>query len=52
VITMILGGFHGNRTIGTASFKVLVSPLLLVSVGWAVGCDSLISKTHHAPEPK
>jgi hypothetical protein len=40
-----LGGLHGSRTIGTASFEVLVSPPPLGLAIQAVGCCSLLSNT-------
>jgi hypothetical protein len=40
-----LGGLHGSRTAGTASFEVLVSPLSLGLATQAVGCRSLLSST-------
>jgi hypothetical protein len=41
----ILGGLHENKATGTTSSEVLVSPLSPSSAGWAVGHDSLLSKT-------
>jgi hypothetical protein len=40
-----LGGLHGSRTAGTASFEVLVSPPSLGLAAQAVGCRSLLSST-------
>jgi hypothetical protein len=40
-----LGGLHGNRAAGTASFEVLVSPSSLGMAAQAVGCCSLLSST-------
>jgi hypothetical protein len=40
-----LGGLHGTRTIGTASFEVLVSPPSLGLAAQAVGCRSRLSNT-------
>jgi hypothetical protein len=40
-----LGGLHGSRTVGTTSFKVLVSPPLLGLAAQAVSCRSRHSST-------
>jgi hypothetical protein len=40
----ILGGHHGIRAAGTASFMVVVSPLSLGSAGQAADCCSRLSK--------
>jgi hypothetical protein len=40
-----LGGLHGSRTVGTASFEVLVSPPSLGLATQAVGCHSRLSST-------
>jgi hypothetical protein len=45
VTPMTLGGPHGSRTTGTASFEVLVSPPSLGSAAQAVGYRSLLSST-------
>jgi hypothetical protein len=42
---MTLGGLHGSRTVGTASFEVLVSPPSLGLATQAVGYCSLLSNT-------
>jgi hypothetical protein len=42
---MTLGGLHGSRTAGTASFEVLVSPHSLWLAAQAVGYRSLLSTT-------
>jgi hypothetical protein len=40
-----LGGLHGSRTAGTASFEVLVSLPSLGLAAQAVDCRSLLSST-------
>jgi hypothetical protein len=40
----ILGGLHGIRAIGTANFKVLISPRSPGLAGRAVGCCNRLSK--------
>jgi hypothetical protein len=40
-----LGGFHGSKIAGTASFEVLVSPPSLGLAAQAVGYHSLLSST-------
>jgi hypothetical protein len=40
----ILGGHHGIRAAGTASFKVMFSPPSPGKVAWAIGCCSHLSK--------
>jgi hypothetical protein len=45
VTSATLGGLHGTRTTGTASFKVLVSPPSLGLAARAVGCYSHLSST-------
>jgi hypothetical protein len=40
-----LGGLHGTRTTGIASFEVLVSPPSLGLAAQAVGCGSRLSST-------
>jgi hypothetical protein len=45
VTPTILGGLHGSRTAGTASFEVLVSPPSLGLAAQAVRCRSLLSST-------
>jgi hypothetical protein len=47
-----LGGLHGRRTAGTASFKVLVSPPSLGLAAQAVGCRSHLSSTPSGTEAK
>jgi hypothetical protein len=42
---MTLGGLHGSRTAGTASFEVLPSPPSLGLAAQAVGCRGLLSST-------
>jgi hypothetical protein len=41
----ILGGLHGIKAAGTASFRVLVSPPSPGLVSCAIGCCSFCSKT-------
>jgi hypothetical protein len=41
----ILGGLHGSRTAGTATFEVLASPPSLGLATQAVGYHSLLSST-------
>jgi hypothetical protein len=40
-----LGGLHGTKTVGTASFEVLVSPPSLGLATHAVGCRNRLSST-------
>jgi hypothetical protein len=40
----IVGGHHEIRVVGTASFKVLVSPPSPGLAGQAIGCHSCLSK--------
>jgi hypothetical protein len=40
-----LGGLHGTRTVGTASFEVLVLPPSLGSATRVVGCYNHLSST-------
>jgi hypothetical protein len=42
---MILDGLHGIRAVGTASFRVLISPPSSGLVGRAIGHCSFCSKT-------
>jgi hypothetical protein len=41
----ILGGLHGTRTVGTAGFKLLVSPPSFGLAAQAVGCHNHLSST-------